>query len=111
MVIWPRPGDLRYRCTIEAPPLTRPNDRGEEPAAWQLICETWCNREPMGGTVEAVSNELQAAQDYTVWIRWRPGIAIGQRVTVSGIEPLYIVSINPLGPNVWLQLGCKGKAD
>ena len=76
-------GTLRERILIERPTSLR-NEMGLQEAGWEEVCR--CLASVMLDSVgpEAEAQALSSMPRFKVTIRWREGIAIGQRVTWSG---------------------------
>lgn len=76
-------GLLRERIAIERPINLR-NPMGLQQAGWQPVCRCLAAIAPDNVGPEAEAQALSAMQRYRVTIRWREGIAIGQRILWAG---------------------------
>ena len=76
-------GTLRERIVIEQPVSVR-NAMGLQEPGWEQVCRCLASVVLDSVGAEAEAQALSAMPRFKVTIRWREGIALGQRVTWSG---------------------------
>ena len=76
-------GTLRERIVIEQPVSVR-NAMGLQEPGWEQVCRCLASVALDSVGAEAEAQALSAMPRFKVTIRWREGIALGQRVTWSG---------------------------
>jgi head-tail adaptor len=76
-------GSLRERIAIEQPVSVR-NAMGLQQPGWEQVCRCLASVALDSVGAEAEAQALSAMPRFTVTIRWREGIALGQRVAWSG---------------------------
>jgi len=73
-------GTLRERIVIEQPISVR-NEMGLQEPGWEEVCRCMASVTLDSVGAEAEGQALSAMPRYRVTIRWRDGIALGQRVS------------------------------
>jgi SPP1 family predicted phage head-tail adaptor len=76
-------GSLRERIAIEQPVSVR-NAMGLQQPGWEQVCRCLASVALDSVGAEAEAQALSAMPRFKVTIRWREGIALGQRVAWSG---------------------------
>lgn len=76
-------GRLRERIVIEAP-VTAREATGVRLSGWQEVARCLAAIRPKGTGAEAEGMALSRMGRFEVLIRWREGIAVGQRVSWRG---------------------------
>ena len=76
-------GTLRERIIIEQPISVR-NEMGLQEPGWEEVCRCLASVTLDSVGAQAEGQALSAMPRFRVTIRWREGIALGQRVTWNG---------------------------
>lgn len=76
-------GLLSERITIERPVSLR-NEMGLQQPGWERVCRALASITLDSLAAEAEGQALSAMPRYRVLIRWRPGLALGQRIGWRG---------------------------
>lgn len=74
-------GRLRNRVTIQYP-VTAQNEYNEEVITWTDLDQVWADIRPTSARERMISSadQLQAAIDHVIIIRWRSDISTKQRI-------------------------------
>lgn len=76
-------GAMRHRLRLEAPVDTT-NAQGDVTRSWVLQAWVWAAIRPMDVAAGSIGEVATALSTYRVDIRWRAGIAAGQRLIHRG---------------------------
>ncbi len=68
-----RAGDLRHRVTIKSKTAAR-DDYGQETITWTTFATIWAAVEPMSGREYEAGQQLEAAVDTRIRIRYLAGV-------------------------------------
>ena len=72
-------GAMRLRLAIERPDDV-PDDSGGVTRGWQAAGACWGALTPLSGTERLMADRLESALTHRIEIRWREGVAAGQRL-------------------------------
>jgi SPP1 family predicted phage head-tail adaptor len=105
-----RAGRLRHRLTLQAPVDTSDGAGGFQ-RAWSTTATLWGAIEPGDAAEGVVADALTALRRHTITIRWRTGIAAGQRLAKGARLFEIIAVVDPDERRRWLELLVEERAD
>lgn len=106
-----RSGRLRYRVTVQKRVQSQ-SGSGEVTWVWQDWRTVWADIVQARGAKYAAADQIEAAQDVTLTVRYRTGYRTDQRVRVEHetgqFQTLEIVAVVPVRNDLnALELQCK----
>jgi SPP1 family predicted phage head-tail adaptor len=103
------PGWLRQRVTIEQVTLA-PDDAGGGAETWTALATVWARIEPLNARELAVADHQATGITHRITIRFRDGIAGGQRVAYRGRIFRIAAAADPDEARRYLELACREEA-
>lgn len=78
MVTFFDPGQMTARLDLEAPEAT-PDGQGGAVLAWNAVASLWAKIEPVSFVISEEGAAERGRISHRIWLRFRDGIAAGQR--------------------------------
>lgn len=95
-------GDLRDRVSIEAASRTSDGGGGAS-VTWVKVAEAWAAVRPVSGSESFIADRLEGRITHDIWLRYRPGLDPGMRMTLGPrVFDLFAV-FDPDGRQRWLH--------